>query len=71
MMDTTVEGMIPLVGIVLASHLPHMGPRSLFHLATALHAMRRGDIEGSMTLHITAKKGHSIEVDWQSGPGSN
>lgn len=66
-MDTTVLAIQPLVGPVLANHLSHMGPKSLFNLATALNAMRRDDIEGSLTIYVTAKKGHSVEMEWRSG----
>ena len=67
MMDTTILAIRPMVGVVMAGHLSHMGPKSLFNLTTALNAMRRDDIEGSLTIYVTAKKGHSIEVEWRSG----
>lgn len=66
MMDTTARAIHPLVGGVLRAHLPHMGSRSLFNLAVALDAMRRNDIDGTLTIRVTGGKHHSLEVDWSS-----
>lgn len=54
----------PHVGTTLGAHLDTMGDGSLFNLSSALQAIHRTGVGGTLTIEIPRQIDGRFEIDW-------
>jgi len=55
----------PHVGTTLGAHLDSMGDGSLFNLSSALQAIHRAGVGGTLTIEIPRQVDGRFEIDWE------